>query len=134
MIGRTDLDHLPWAMQQELRRVAAMLFEQFDEMKKGRLSEQYRTGRIVRLILHGDHARPDWSRVTPGASIQLLAVVDHPKLARRDDDWRLMRDRLRRAWEFGEIAHPVRLAVYSLDQINHALVEGVPWFVTIATE
>jgi HEPN domain-containing protein len=41
---------------------------------------------------------------------------------------------LRRAWEFGEIAQPVRLAVHSLEQVNHALAEGVPHFVTIAIE
>jgi HEPN domain-containing protein len=134
MMPRPDMERLPWTMQQELRRIAAMLFEQFTETMKGRLSERYRTGRIVRLLLHGEHAQADWWNVAPGAPVRLLAIVNHPKLARRGQDWQSVRDRLRHAWEFGEITHPVRLAVRSLDEVNCALVGGVPHFVTIATE
>jgi hypothetical protein len=55
-------------------------------------------------------------------------------MARQQQHWHLVRDRLRRAWEFGEIAQPVRLSVHSLEQVNHALAESVPHFVTIATQ
>ena len=134
MMPRTDMEHLPWSIRQELHRVTAMLFEAFAETIKGRLSEQYRTGRIVMLILHGPDDRPDTSQVALGQALRLLAIVNHPKLARRASDWRQVRDRLRRAWEHGEIAHPVRLSVESLERVNGALAEGIPHFVTIATE
>lgn len=134
MMLRTDLDHLPHAMRQEIRRVAALLFEGFDSMIAGRFAERYRSGYIVKLILYGDHASPDWSLVPPASPIRLLAIVSHTRLAGRRDDWTAVRDRLRRAWEFAEIAHPVRLSVHGLRAVNHALVQGVPYFVSIATQ
>lgn len=134
MMPRDDTGCLPWPMRQELHRVSAMLFEAFEETGKGRLSEHYRAGRILALILHGPHAGSDWASAAPGEAFHLLVIVNYPRLARRERDWWLVRDRLRRAWEHGEISHPVRLAVESLERVNCALVEGVPHFVTIATE
>ena len=133
MMVRTDIEHLPSPIRQDLHRITAMLFETFDETIKGRLSDHYRQGRILTLLLHGPQTRPDWHNVAPGEAFHLLAIVNHARLARRVQDWLLVRDRLRRAWEFGEIAHPVRLAVHSLDQINCALSEGIPFFVSVAT-
>ncbi|PZU70688.1 MAG: nucleotidyltransferase [Sphingobium sp.] len=132
MMLRTDADHLPVPVRAELLRIATMLFEVFEETAKGRLSEQYRAGRILTLILHGSYAEKDWEQVAPGEAFRLLAIVNYPRLARNEGDWRLVRDRLRRAWEFGEITRPVRLAVESLERVNGALAEGVPHFVTIA--
>lgn len=134
MMLRTDLDHLPFAMQQELHRVAAMLLEGFDALKARRSASRYKSGHIVKLILYGAHAAGDRASVPPGAPIRLLAVVDHRQLASRRDDWTLIRDRLRRAWEYGEIAHPVRLTVHGLRAVNHALTYGVPYFVNVVTE
>lgn len=134
MMLRTDADHLPVPIRAELLRIATMLFEAFEETTKGRLSQQYRAGQILALILHGPHAETDWEQVAPGEAFRLLAIVNYPRLARSESDWRLVRDRLRRAWEFGEITRPVRLTVESLERINGALVEGVPHFVTIAEQ
>ena len=131
MMPRPGMEHLPWPVRQELCRVTAMLFEAFAEATKGRLSERYRTGRILTLILHGAHATPDRAHAAPGEAFHLLAIVNHPRLARSERDWRLVRDRLRRAWEFGEIGHPVRLTVESLERVNGALIEGVPHFLSI---
>ena len=134
MMLRADLDHLPSSVREELRHVTAILFEAFAETAKGRLSQQYRAGRILALLLHGPHAEMDWEEVEPGAAYNLVAIVNHPRLARSERDWRLVRDRLRRAWEFGEITRPVRLTVQSLEQINNALTSGIPHFVTIADQ
>lgn len=134
MMLRTDLDHLPFAMQQELHRVAAMLFEGFDALKAHKTADRYRSGHIVKLILYGAHAAEDWQSVPAGAPIRLLAIMDNAKLASRRDDWTMVRDRLRRAWEYGEIAHLVRLTVHGLRAVNHALTYGIPYFVSIATE
>lgn len=134
MMFRTDMDHLPWPIRQELRRATAMLFEAFAETIRGKTSEHYRAGRILKLILHGPHMRADWNDVAPGEAFHLLAIVNYPRLARKTQDWRLVHDRLLRAWEHGEIAHPVRLTVESLERVNRALINGVPHFVTIATE
>ena len=134
MMLRTDADHLPAPVREELLHVATILFEAFEETTKGRCSEHFRAGRILTLILHGPHAERYWEEIAPGEAFRLLAIVNYPRLARNERDWRLVRDRLRRAWEHGEITRPVRLAVESLERINSALVEGVPHFVTIAEQ
>ena len=134
MMLRTDADHLPAPIRDELLHVTTILFDAFEETTKGRCSEHFRAGRILTLILHGPHADKDWEEIAPGEAFRLLAIVNYPRLARSERDWRLVRDRLRRAWEHGEITRPVRLAVESLERINGALVEGVPHFVTIAEQ
>ncbi|PHQ64406.1 MAG: nucleotidyltransferase [Sphingobium sp.] len=134
MMLRTDADHLPAPIRDELLHVTTILFEAFEETTKGRCSEHFRAGRILTLILHGPHAEKDWEEIAPGEAFRVLAIVNYPRLARSERDWRLVRDRLRRAWEHGEIARPVRLSVESLERINGALVEGVPYFVTIAAQ
>ncbi|WP_010337700.1 HEPN domain-containing protein, partial [Sphingobium yanoikuyae] len=128
MMLRTEADHLPSPIRDELLHITTILFETFEETTKGRCSEHFRAGRILTLILHGPHAEKDWDEVAPGEAFRLLAIVNYSRLARSERDWRLVRDRLRRAWEHGEIARPARL----LERINDALVEGNPYFVTIA--
>lgn len=134
MTLRTDFGDLPASIQHELEQVTWMVFETFAECCKGRLSQQYREGRILAVILHGPYAEQAWEDVPPGAAFRLMLIVNHVRLARSDQDWRLARDRLRRAWEHGEIARPVRMTVESLDRINSALVDAVPHFVTIAEQ
>ncbi|KQN09690.1 nucleotidyltransferase [Sphingobium sp. Leaf26] len=134
MMLRTDADHLPAPIREELLHVATIVFEAFEETTKGRCSEHFRAGRILTLILHGPHAEKDWDDIGPGEAFRVLAIVNYPRLARSERDWRLVRDRLRRAWEHGEITRPVRLSVESLERVNGALVDGVPHFVTIAEQ
>lgn len=134
MMLRTDADHLPAPITDELFHVTTILFEAFEETTKGRCSAHFRAGRVLSLILHGPHAEKDWEDVAPGEAFRLLVIVNYTRLARSERDWRLVRDRLRRAWEHGEITRPVRLAVESLERFNSALVEGVPHFVTIAEQ
>jgi HEPN domain-containing protein len=132
MMLRTDADHLPAPIRAELLHIITILFETFEETTKGRCSEHFRAGRILTLILHGPHAEMNWAEGASGEAFRLLAIVNYSRLARSERDWRLVRDRLRRAWEHGEIARPVRLSVESLERVNGALVEGNPHFVAIA--
>jgi HEPN domain-containing protein len=134
MMPLHNIHHLSSPIEAELRRVAAMVFDAYAESLKGRTSDRYRAGRIVMLILHGSHARCEPTGAAPGEAFHLLTIVNHPKLARRRDDWRLVRDRLDRAWQHGEITHPVRFTIESLEGINRALIDGVPHFATIAAE
>lgn len=134
MMLRTDTDHLPAPIHKELLRVSTILFEAFEETTKGRCSEHFRAGHILALVLHGPHAGTNWGEIASGEAFHLLVIVNYPRLARSERNWRLMRDRLRRAWELGEITHPVRTDVESLERFNSALADGVPHFVTIATQ
>lgn len=134
MMPRTDVDALPSTVQQELHRVTALLFEAFAETMKGRLAEQYREGRILALILHGPSVERERDVGPPGEAFPLMAIVNYPRLARSEQDWRMVRDRLRRAWEHGEIAHPVQLAVHSHERVNRALIDGDPHFVSVVEQ
>jgi hypothetical protein len=131
---RNDLDHLPWPMRLELRRVRAIIFEEFAEAIRGKQAVHRKAGRILKLILHGTFALPDWNRTTSLDGIDLLAIVNHEELTDIDRHWRFTLDRLQRAWETGDIAHPVRLAVHSLAEVNGKLCEGVPFYAAIATD
>lgn len=134
MMLRTDFNHLPSALRAELRLVTALLFEGFDALCARKRQDRYKTAHIDKLILYGHHVAEDQASVPCAAPIRLMAIVNHHRIAARRDDWAPIRDRLRRAWETGEIARPVRLAVHSLAHVNNALIRGVPWFVKIATE
>jgi HEPN domain-containing protein len=131
---RTDLDHLPWPIRLELRHVSAIIFEEFAEAIRGKQAVHRKAGRILKLILHGTFARPDWNRTTSLDGIDLLAIVNHEELTDIDRHWRFTLDRLQRAWETGDFAHPVRLAVYSLAEVNGKLCDGVPYFAAITTD
>ena len=129
MMLSSDVDHLPWHLQIELRHIGAMLFESFDAMVKRRCSEHLRAGRILALVLHGSHASEDWENIEPGEALHLTAIVNYSRLARRRSDWRIIRDRLRQAWEYREIARPVRLSVEGLDRVNRCLGSGIPHYI-----
>lgn len=54
------LAHLPDNKRRELERVARVLFDEFEDAQKTRLSDKDRKGRILKLILFGSYARGDW--------------------------------------------------------------------------
>ena len=132
MIIPTDIDDLPWTIQQDLKRVRLLIFEAFAKAIKGKMSEHRKEGRILKLILHGPQLADEREGIETATSFHLLAIVNYPRLAIRHENWRLVQDRLQCAWEHGEISRPVRLSVECLDRVNSALAEGIPHFVTIA--
>tara|TARA_R110000868_G_scaffold5097_5_gene31543 strand:- start:4058 stop:4579 length:522 start_codon:yes stop_codon:yes gene_type:complete len=81
MMLRTDADHLPAPIRDELLHVVTILFEAFEETIKGRCSEHFRSGHILTLILHGPHAEKDWEEDAPGEAFRLLAIVNYTRLA-----------------------------------------------------
>lgn len=56
----SGLDRLPSHKRQELERVARILFDEFEDAQKGKLSDKHKNGRILKLILFGSYARGDW--------------------------------------------------------------------------
>src|SRR3546814_18432752 len=60
MTMRADLDHLPAAKRRELERVARVLFYEFEDAVKTKLSDKRKGGRILKLLLFGSYARGDW--------------------------------------------------------------------------
>src|SRR3546814_5486363 len=56
MTMRADLDHLPAAKRRELERVARVLFDEFEDAVKTKLSDKRKGGRILKLILFGSRS------------------------------------------------------------------------------
>lgn len=133
MMRLATTDRLEASAHDIARRLAAMVFEQFAETMKGRTSDRYRSGRILKLILNSDPVVTPPDSTEPVTPIRLTAIVNHPKLGRRDQDWHLIRDRLRRAWQLGEIDRPARIDIHSLQQVNEGLANGIPHFITTVT-
>src|SRR3546814_16842347 len=79
MTMRADLDHLPAAKRRELERVARVLFDEFEDAVKTKLSDKRKGGRILKLILFGSYARGDWveDRASGYISDYDLLVVVH---------------------------------------------------------
>jgi len=76
---RAGLDHLPAAKRRELERVARVLFDEFEDAVKNRLSDKRKGGRILKLILFGSYARGDWVEDRASGYISdydLLVVVN----------------------------------------------------------
>ncbi len=132
---RIDLDHLPYAVTQELGVATNILFEEFAEALKGKLSPHRKAGRILKLILFGAFADPAWCERETDATIvpfDILVIVNHGELTKAQRYWRFSIDRLHRAWQAGVIRRPVRLTVHSLAEVNRALSGGIGFFTAIA--
>jgi hypothetical protein len=97
---RTDLDHLPYAVQEELDHATHILFEEFAAAMPGKQAAHRKAGRILKLILFGAFADPDWRASETGEGIvafDILVVVNHEELAEALRYGRFAIDRLYRA-------------------------------------
>src|SRR3546814_9082670 len=79
MTMRTGLDHLPAVKRRELERVARVLFDEFEDAVKTKLSDKRKGGHILKLLLFGSYARGDWVEDRASGYISdydLLVVVN----------------------------------------------------------
>jgi predicted nucleotidyltransferase len=90
------LAHLPDKKRRELERAAQILFEEFEESLKTKLSEKARRGRILKLILFGSYARGDWVEDRKSgyrSDYDLLVVVNDERFAEAYEAWEKAADR-----------------------------------------
>jgi uncharacterized protein len=92
---RDGLDHLPAVKRRELERVARVLFDEFEDAVKTKLSDKRKGGRILKLILFGSYARGDWVEDRASGYISdydLLIVVNSDgsvaKIVKLEHAWR----------------------------------------------
>jgi uncharacterized protein len=87
---RDDLDHLPLRKRRELDRVVRILFDEFEDAVKGKLTPGRKNGRILKLILFGSFARGDWVEDRKSgyrSDFDLLVVVNHEEFTDLLDYW-----------------------------------------------
>lgn len=132
------LAHLPLRKRRELDRVLKILFEEFDEALKGRLSAKNKAGRILKVVLFGSYARGTW--VEDHASgyysdYDILVVVNTETFADEDEFWRTAHDRIIQEEQVtNRLKTPVNFIVHSLADVNDKLANGLPFFVDVVRD
>jgi uncharacterized protein len=133
---RSDLDHLPHRQREELRRALEILFAEFQESLKTKLSPERLAGRILKVILYGSHARGDWviDRVNGYVSDFDLLVVVNAEEFTDFEYWERARERfLQLSTVYPHRPSPSPI-VHSLGDINDQLSRGRPFFMDILRE
>lgn len=132
------LAHLPDTKRRELERVARILFDEFEDALKTKLSDKHKNGRILKLILFGSYARGDWVEDRKSgyrSDYDLLVVVNAEIFADPQDYWDSATERLVRELTVTKhLATPVNLIVHSIMDLNDQLTHGRPFFTDIARD
>lgn len=132
------LDHLPERKRRELQFAAQILFEEFEAVQKGRLSDKYKGGRILKLVLFGSHARGDWvddHKTGYHSDYDLLVVVETERFTDPHDFWERAEERLLRELTVTRrLKTQVSFIVHSIHDLNNQLAYGRPFFVDIARD
>lgn len=132
------LTHLPDRKRRELERAAQILFEEFDESLKTKLSDKAKRGRILKLILFGSYARGDWVEDRKSGYLSdydLLIIVNEERFAEQYEAWEKAGERfLQELTITRRLATPVNFIVHSYQDVNDQLAQGRPFFVDIARD
>ncbi|AYM81046.1 HEPN domain-containing protein [Agrobacterium tumefaciens] len=130
------LDHFAGNRHRELQRIARILFDEFDDAQKGKLSAKNKGGRILKLALFGPYAGPYTEGDGGGKGgdhpgYNLLVVVSTKTFA-TPRFWNNAAERfLRELTVTGHLATPVNFIVHSIMDLNDRLAHGRPFFVDI---
>ncbi len=126
------LSHLPEKKRRELQRIAQILFDEFDESLKTKLSEKAKRGRILKLILFGSYARGNWVEDRKSGYLSdydLLIVVNYEQFAEKYDAWEKAAARFAQEFEIaGHLSAPVNFIAHSYQEVNSMLARGWPFF------
>ncbi len=132
------LTSLPDRKRRELQHVMRILFDEFEEAQKTKLSEKARRGRILKLILFGSYARNDWVEDRKSgylSDFDILVIVNYENFAEQYEAWEKAADRFARELGItGQIKTPVNFIVHSYEDVNSQLSQGRPFFVDIARD
>ncbi|SEP50732.1 Predicted nucleotidyltransferase [Methylobacterium sp. ap11] len=132
------LAHLPDRKRRELQHAVRILFEEFEDAQKTKLSDKARRGRILKLVLFGSYARGDWVEDRGSGYLSdydLLVVVNDARFAEPYEAWEKAEERLLQELSLGgRLATPVNVIVHTLQDVNDQLAQGRPFFVDIARD
>lgn len=141
---RSDLDHLPETVRADVATILRIIFTEFEDTI-GRATQGWkRAGRVIKVLLHGDHTRravcPEEAFATasrprpqggdtPPKRYEIMLAVNDKRLAEAQY-WTHTRDHLMREHAImGRLSAPVELAVFTMTAINSRLSGGKPYFV-----
>ncbi|NTE91050.1 HEPN domain-containing protein [Agrobacterium tumefaciens] len=136
------MGHLPKNRRRELQRIVRILFDEFAEAQKGKLSDRNRGGRILKLVLFGPYAGAGADPYTGGdrgadmaggegggpSEYNLLVVVSTKTFAAHRF-WNNAAERfLLELTVTGHLATPVNFIVQSIMDLNDQLAQDRPFF------
>lgn len=131
-----QLDHLPDTKRRELERVVQVLFDEFEDVIKTKLSDKGKLGRILKIVLFGSYARGGWveDRLSGYRSdYDLLVVVNSHQFTDLHEYWAKADEHFVRELTITQhIKTPVKFIVHSLEDVNDQLAKGRPFFSDIA--
>ena len=132
------LAHLPDRKRRELERAMQILFGEFEDSIKTKLSDKAKRGRILKLILFGSYARGDWVEDRKSGYLSdydLLVIVNEERFAEQYEAWEKAGERfLQELTITRQLATPVNFIVHSYQDVNSQLAQGRPFFVDIARD
>jgi len=136
---RTDLDHLPEAKQEDLRRALEVIFSEFEDANSIANATWKRQARIDKIVLYGGHARGDRASDVPDGyspTYDLLVVVNHERLLDPNSDlWIRIDDRLRRDHAImRRVSTRTNVLARTLKDVNFQLSRGRPFFIDIVRD
>ncbi|WFS69562.1 HEPN domain-containing protein (plasmid) [Agrobacterium leguminum] len=133
-----QLAHLPDRKRRELQRAAQILFDEFEDALKTKLSDKGKRGRILKLILFGSHARGDWVEDRKSgyrSDYDLLVVVNYESVGEQHESWEKAAERfLQELTITRRLSTPVNFIVHTYQDLNDQLTQGRPFFVDIARD
>lgn len=133
-----QLAHLPDNKRRELERVARILFDEFEDALKTKLSDKGKRGRILKLILFGSYARGDWIEDRKSgyrSDYDLLVVVNYESFGEQHESWEKAAERfLQELTITRRLSTPVNFIVHTYQDLNDQLTQGRPFFVDIARD
>ncbi|CAL4866298.1 hypothetical protein MMA231_00538 [Asticcacaulis sp. MM231] len=133
-----QLSHLPDTKRRELERVVKVLFDEFEDVTKTKLSDKRKLGRILKVILFGSYARGDWveDRLSGYRSdYDLLIVVNSHQFTDLHEYWAKADEHfIREVTVTQNIKTPVNFIIHDLADVNDQLAKGRPFFTDIARD
>lgn len=133
-----SLDHLPEGKRRELEFVVGVIREGFAKAVAHRTQPRFRTGKLLKIILFGSHARGDWVDDPVGryfSDYDLLVVVDHEDLTDVPEFWARTEDRLVEEVTSAKVLRtPVSVIYHSIGEVNEKLELGRYFFMDIVRE
>ena len=133
-----QLAHLPDKKRRELQRAAQILFDEFEDALKTKLSDKGKRGRILKLVLFGSHARGDWVEDRKSgyrSDYDLLVVVNYEGFGEQHESWEKATERfLQELTITRRLSTPVNFIVHTYQDLNDQLTQGRPFFVDIARD
>lgn len=133
-----QLTHLPDKKRRELQRATQILFEEFEESLRTKLSDKTKRGRILKVILFGSYARGDWVEDRKSGYLSdydLLVIVNDDRFGDQHESWEKAAERFVQELTITrQLATPVNFIVHTYQDVNTQLAQGRPFFVDIARD